>query len=73
MTSTVEKERGYLFDVFNTDGKYIDCFYLKLPDRFIGKRYGKWHMTVDKEYLFTIEWDKEGVYSINKYRLEDTI
>ena len=36
MTSTVEKEKGTLFDVFDIEGKYIDCFYIELPDKFIG-------------------------------------
>ena len=71
MTSTVEKEKGTLFDVFDADGKYIDRFSIKLPERFIGKRYGRWHMTFEGQHLYTVEWDEDGAYSINKYRLED--
>lgn len=71
MTSTVEKEKGTLFDVFDIEGKYIDSFFIRLPERFIGKIYGRWHMTFEGEHLYTIEWDKDGAYSINKYRLKD--
>ena len=28
-------------------------------------------MTVEKGHLYTIEWDKDGAYSINKYQLRD--
>lgn len=31
ITSTVEKNKGILVDVFNEEGQYIDCFYLKFP------------------------------------------
>ena len=31
LTSTVDKSKGLLVDVFNGEGKYVDCFYLKFP------------------------------------------
>lgn len=31
LTSTVDKSKGLLVDVFNQEGKYVDCFYLKFP------------------------------------------
>jgi hypothetical protein len=73
MTSTVDKDKGTLFDAFDFNGRYIDCFYIKLPDRFRGKIYGKWHMTVDDDFLYTIELDSEGAYSLVKYKIEDAV
>ena len=31
LTSMVDKTKGLLVDVFNQEGKYVDCFYLKFP------------------------------------------
>ena len=31
LTSTVDKSKGLLVDVFNGQGQYVDCFYLKFP------------------------------------------
>ncbi|MBC7361741.1 MAG: hypothetical protein H5U06_05590 [Candidatus Aminicenantes bacterium] len=31
ITSTAEPGKGVLVDVFNGEGKYVDCFYLKFP------------------------------------------
>jgi hypothetical protein len=32
-TSTVDAHKGILFDVFDQDGRYLDCFYLKWSDK----------------------------------------
>jgi hypothetical protein len=71
MTSTKDKEKGALFDVYDSDGKYIDNFYLKLPDKFIGKIYGKWQMYIERNFLYTIEKAVEGTYVIKKYKIEN--
>jgi hypothetical protein len=71
MTSTVYKKKGTLFDVYDFDGKYIDNFYLNLPDKFIGKIYGKWQMDIKSNFLYTIEGAEEGTYVIKKYKIEN--
>ena len=71
MTSTADKKKGTLFDVYDFDGKYIDNFYLKLPDKFIGKGYGKWQMDIERNFLYTIEGTEEGTYVIKKYKIEN--
>lgn len=73
MTSTVDKDKGTQFDAFDFNGKYVDCFYIKLPDKFRSKIYGKWHMAVEDDFLYTIEQDSEGAYSLVKYKIKDAV
>jgi len=60
MTSTKDEEKGYLIDVFNVDGKFIDSFYLNLNGRFIATH---------KDSIFVREEDEDGNVQIIKYRI----
>jgi hypothetical protein len=68
LTSTIEKDRGILTDVFDREGKYIDCFYLPLP-RLKQNWVGYPPMTVSGSFLFTVEWNTEGDIFIVQYRI----
>ncbi len=61
-TSTKSAENGILFDVFNTDGCFMDSFYPG-HDRSLLK--------VRDNNLFVLEKDVEGTYSIVKYLIQD--
>lgn len=68
LTSTIEKDRGILTDVFDREGKYIDCFYLPLP-RLKQNWVGYPPMAISGSYLYTVEWNKEGDIFIVQYQI----
>ncbi len=59
-TSTNDAEKGTLYDVFNREGQYIDCFWLNV---------GGSLMTTHGDFLFVREQDEDGSMSIVKYRV----
>ena len=59
-TSTEDEEKGYLIDVFDSDGKYIDNFYLKLNGSL---------MAAHGNYFFVLEPDAEENLQIVKYKI----
>ena len=69
LTSTVDKEKGVLVDVYNEKGKYMDNFYLKLPE---GTKYLKMNFfkpLIQKDLIYTIETDEDENFMIKKYRI----
>jgi hypothetical protein len=68
LTSTVEKDKGILTDVFDREGVYRDCFYLPLP-RLKRNWVGFPPMAVSNSFLYTVEWDEDGTIFIVKYRI----
>ena len=70
LTSTVDKEKGILVDVFNRDGKYMDNFYLPLQNIKINE-YFYAPMVVYGNYLFVIEIGEDELISVAKYEIID--
>jgi len=68
LTSTIEKDKGILTDVFNGKGNYVDCFYLPLP-RLKRNWIGFPPMTISGSFLYTVEWNDDGDIFIVKYRI----
>jgi hypothetical protein len=68
LTSTIEKDRGILTDVFDQEGKYIDCFYLPLP-RLKQNWRGFPPMVINGSSLYTVEWDEDGDIFIVQYQI----
>ncbi|MFC2167424.1 6-bladed beta-propeller [Acidobacteriota bacterium] len=60
LTSTIDESKGQLFDLFNSEGQFIDNFYLNIDGDLIG--------TYDN-YLFVKEVNKEEEISIVKYKI----
>ncbi len=71
ITST-SKSNGSLklVDVFDTEGHYIDSFYLKFPANDTSPVIG-FSLLTDEGYLFVPEQDSEGFASIAKYAIKD--
>ncbi len=59
-TSTKDEDKGVLFDVFSSEGEYLDSFYI--PNE-IGFMY------VQGDILFAKIQDEEGIYSVVKFRI----
>lgn len=71
VTSMMDKEKGTLVDVYDSEGQYIDNFYIKFPENLVRIYHGYTAMDISGDYLFTIEQNKDGIYSIKKYKIED--
>ena len=61
-TSSKDKSRGDLFDVFNEEGQYVDNFYLNLKGTLIA---------VHGDSIFVLETDEDENLQIVKYKIED--
>ena len=59
-TSTKDKSKGNLIDVFNKEGKYLDNFYLNLKGSL---------MAIKGDYIFVREKDENENLQIVKYRI----
>jgi len=70
ITSTVDKDKGILVDVFNREGKYLDNFYLPLRNI---KRDDHLYapMVVYKDFLYVIEIGEDELISVAKYEIID--
>ena len=61
-TSTKDKNKGDMFDVFNDEGQYVDNFYLNLKGSLIAVHEGS---------IFVLETDEDENLQIVKYQIED--
>jgi len=70
ITSTVDKDKGILVDVFSREGKYLDNFYLPLRNI---KRddYLYAPLAVYKDFLYVIEIGEDELISVAKYEIID--
>jgi hypothetical protein len=71
VTSTVHKEKGFLVDVFDKEGQYLDNFYLPI----LGAKQNDWiyaPMAISGDYLFVIERDEDELFYVAKYKIEDS-
>jgi hypothetical protein len=69
-TSTIDKEKGTLIDVFNSQGYYVDCFYVKLPKAPYKHLERPAPQVIAGDYLFAIEKNPDETYMIKKYKIE---
>jgi hypothetical protein len=69
VTSTQDKPKGVLIDVFDGEGVFRDGFYLKLPEPAL--RHLRWpgYCTLDGDFLWVVEQDEDDICTIKKYRL----
>lgn len=70
ITSTIDKKKGILVDVFNREGKYLDNFYLPLQNIKINEHFYA-PMVVYGNYLFVIEIGEDELISVAKYEIID--
>ena len=71
MTSTEDKKKGILFDIFDLEGKFIDQFYLNFTEENFPKYGGGSRMAFAGEFLYQIESTPEETYIIKKYKIVD--
>jgi hypothetical protein len=68
VTSTRDKERGILIDVFDGEGVYRDCFWLKLPEPASASLWSPGQCVLDGEFLWVVERAEDDTFVIRKYR-----
>jgi hypothetical protein len=68
-TSVQDKDRGTLIDVFDPDGRYVDCFYIRLPAAPYKHLERPAPHIVSGNFLYAIEKNPDETYSIVKYRI----
>jgi hypothetical protein len=69
-TSTLDKKKGVLVDIFGKDGKYVDMVYFPLPGLTRPDTIGGRSFQIDGECLYIVEKDEEDNFSIAKYKIE---
>jgi len=71
ITSEKNENNEWLIDVYDRDGKYVDSFFLCFPDDIEPKRYQNIQIFAWKNFLYSVDQDEEGYYSIAKYSIVD--
>jgi len=69
-TSSLDKKKGVLVDIFSKEGKYIDSVYIRLPRLKRPDSIGRRSLRIVGDFLLNAERDAEGNISIVKYKLE---
>lgn len=72
VTSTFDKNKGILVDVFNKEGRYLDNFYLPLF-RLLTEERASYYVRMDtyQNFLFVIEMGEDGLITVAKYEMID--
>lgn len=70
LTSTITKGKGILVDVFTKEGKYVDNFYLPLPQVETVHDFTLRPITLYKNFLFSVEHDEDENPVVVKYQVE---
>jgi hypothetical protein len=73
LTSTIDREKGVLIDVFNEEGKFLDNFYLPLLNSKTGDCFYQLYfpMVIKGDYLYAIEHDEDWNFYVAKYEIID--
>jgi hypothetical protein len=69
VTSTHDKDKGVLIDVFDGEGAYRDCFWLKLPEAARRSLVSPGQCALDGEFLWIVERAEDETVTIKKYRV----
>jgi hypothetical protein len=69
VTSTRDEPKGVLIDVFDSEGVYRDCFWLKLPEPALGSIQSPGQCALDGEFLWVVERADDETHAIRKYRV----
>ena len=69
LTSTVDRKKGFLVDVFDADGHYLDNFYLPLHLKIRLSELARYPLDIRGDTLLMIEKDDNGNIFLVKYRM----
>lgn len=71
ITSTVDKNKGVLVDVFDKKGNYLDNFYILLPYNVNDSEIYRNEIWLDSSTIILRETDEDSNYKIVKYAIEN--
>lgn len=73
LTSTFDKSKGIMVDVFNEEGNYLDNFFLPFFNSKTGDCFDQLYfpLTIKDVYLYAIEHDDDWNYCVVKYEIVD--
>lgn len=69
VTSTKDKDKGILIDVFDEKGVYRDCFWLKLQEAALTSLGSPGQCVLDGDLLWVVERAEDETSTIRKYRV----
>ena len=69
VTSTKDKAKGILVDVFDSEGVYRDCFWLRLSETAIRALQSPGQCALDGDFLWIVERFEDETFAIKKYRV----
>ena len=69
VTSTIDKEKGFLIDEFDFEGLFIDNFFLKYPKGSLVTSADSMKILVSGNHIFSIEQTEDGLFVIKKYKI----
>ena len=69
VTSTTDESKGVLVDVFDGEGAYRDCFWLKLPGPARKSLMAQGQSALDGEFLWVVEKAEDETSVLRKYRI----
>jgi len=69
VTSTKDKAKGVLIDVFDGEGAYRDSFFLKLPEAALKSVLSPGQCALDGDFLWVVERSEDETVTIKKYRV----
>jgi hypothetical protein len=70
MTSTIDKTKGILVDVFDKEGEYIDNFFLPVNHIKL-KDLSRYPITISGDFLLIKEIGEDDFLSVVKYKIMD--
>jgi hypothetical protein len=71
VTSTTDKKKGILIDVFDLEGHYRDSFYLNMPEAGLSAIRSSSTCVMAGNFLLTAERAEEGTFAIRKYQFTE--
>jgi len=69
VTSTKDASKGILVDVFDGEGVYRDCFWLRLSETAIRALQSPGQCALDGGFLWIVERSEDETFAIKKYRV----
>ena len=69
LTSTIDPEKGKLVDVFDLEGRYLDNFYLPLPENLARENDDPIWVSGDRLYLIEVNPDETAILRV--FKIED--
>jgi len=69
VTSTKDKSKGILIDVFDGEGVYRDYFWLRLSETAIRSLQSPGQCALEDEFLWVVERSEDEIFLIKKYRV----